>query len=87
MDQIDLLIVQSIIDVLSNQADICTWICYVFCFYWFETFAIISENKDVLVGAVDIAYHAAGASGVGKHYAAIDTAGERAEADRGYMRG
>lgn len=24
MDQIDLLIVQSIIDVLSNQADICT---------------------------------------------------------------
>jgi len=46
----------------------------VLCFYRFEALAIIGENEDVLVGTVDIADLAAGATGVGEHHAAIDAA-------------
>ena len=60
---------------------------YVLCFYRFEAFAIIGENEDVLVGTVDITDHAAGATGVGEHYTAVDATRERAETDGGDVGG
>jgi len=59
----------------------------VLCFYRFEALAIIGENEDVLVGTVDIADLAAGATGVGEHHAAIDAAWEGAETDGGDVGG
>lgn len=59
VDEVYLLVMKSIVDVLTDNAYISSWICNIFGFDWLKAFAIIGQNEDVFVLVVHVSDHRA----------------------------
>jgi len=82
MNQTDLLVMESVVNVLFDYSNVASRCCDAFGFYRLETVSVICQNEYVLVGAVEILNDSAGVGGIGYDYSALKRARKRSETDR-----